>query len=188
MNLHIAENGEKRRSVNKGPFGGTGCLDEIGRSEPNGQPSNNRRAREDGVETMQFSEGPELKIQAEGPTLGAAFAEAALAMIGLVTDPAAIRLEETIEIDCDAPSAEQLLVKWLDAVVYEMKARGMIFGVFKVDTDGFQLHAEASGEHVPQERQGPAIRLKGATLKGLAVSEDLEDEWRVECTVDFDRA
>lgn len=136
---------------------------------------------------MHFSEGPELNIQAEGPTLGAAFAEAALAMIALVADPAAIRLEETIEINCDAPSAEQLLVKWLDAVVSEMNARGMIFGAFKIDTDGFQLNAEASGEHVPQERQVPSIKLKGATLKGLAVSEDLEDEWRVQCVVDFSR-
>ncbi len=136
---------------------------------------------------MQLSEDPELNIQGVGPTLGAAFGEAALAMIALVTDPAAVRLEETVEIDCAAPSAEQLLVNWLNAVVSEMAARGMVFGAFNVDTDGFQLHAAASGEHVSQERHAPAIEIKGATLRGLAVSEDPPGEWRAQCIVDFSR-
>ncbi len=57
---------------------------------------------------MQFPQGPKLNVQGVGPTLGAAFAEAALAMIALLTDLAAIRLEETIEIECDAPSAGRL--------------------------------------------------------------------------------
>jgi tRNA nucleotidyltransferase (CCA-adding enzyme) len=136
---------------------------------------------------MQLSEDPELNIQAEGPTLGAAFGQAALAMIAALTDPAAIRLEETIEIECAAPSAELLLADWLNAVVSEMAARGMVFGAFNVDTDGFQLHATASGEHVSQERHGPAIEIKGATLRDLAVSEDPLGEWRARCIVDFSR-
>lgn len=136
---------------------------------------------------MQPSEDPELNIQGVGPTLGAAFGEAALTMIALVTDPAAIRLEEAIEIDCAASSAEQLLVEWLNAVLSEMAARGMVFGAFNVDTDGFQLHATAIGEHFSQDRHAPAIDIKGATLKGLAVSEDPRGEWRVQCIVDFSR-
>jgi len=136
---------------------------------------------------MRPSEDPELNIEGVGPTLGAAFGDAALAMIALLTGPAAIRLEETIEIDCAASSAERLLVEWLNAVLSEMRARGMVFGAFNIDTDGFQLHATASGEHVSPERRGPAINIEGATLKGLAVSEDPRGEWRVHCTVDFFR-
>ncbi|MGO9172104.1 MAG: archease [Rhodomicrobium sp.] len=136
---------------------------------------------------MQPSEDPELNIEGVGPTLGAAFGQAALAMIAAVADPAAIRLEETIEIECAAPSAELLLADWLNAVVSEMAARGMIFGAFNVDTDGFQLRAAASGEHVSQERHGPAIEIKGATLRGLAVAEDRPGEWRAQCIVDFSR-
>jgi SHS2 domain-containing protein len=48
---------------------------------------------------MQFPQGSELNVQGVGPTLGAVFAEAALAMIALLSDLAAIRLEETIEIE-----------------------------------------------------------------------------------------
>ena len=136
---------------------------------------------------MQFSEDPDLSIQGMGPTLGAAFGQAALAMMAAVTDPAAIRLEETIEIECAAPSAELLLVSWLNAVASEMAARGMIFGAFNVDTDGFQLHAIAIGERVSKERHSPNVQIKGATLRGLSVAEDRPGEWRVQCIVDFSR-
>jgi SHS2 domain-containing protein len=40
---------------------------------------------------MQFREDPVLNIQGVGPTVGAAFAEAALAMMAAVTDPAAVK-------------------------------------------------------------------------------------------------
>lgn len=137
---------------------------------------------------MRSSKDPELNIEGVGPTLGAAFGEAALSMTALLTDPAAIRLKETIEIDCSATSAERLLVAWLNAVLSEMRARGMVFGAFNVDTDGFQLHATVSGEHVLPERQGAPIGIEGATLKGLAVSEEPRGQWRVSCTVGFFRA
>ncbi len=116
--------------------------------------------------------------------MGAAFEQAALAMTAVMTDPATVRLEETIEIDCAAPDAELLLVDWLNAVVYEMATRSMIFGAFKVDTDGFQLHAIAKGEHVSKERHAPAVEIKGATLTELAVNEDRPGEWRAQCVVD----
>ncbi len=102
---------------------------------------------------MQLSEDPELNVVGVGPTLGAAFAEAAPAMIALLTDPAAIRLQETIEIDCAAPSSERLLAERLNAVLSKMAAREMIFRAFNVETDGFQLPAAASGEHAAFARE-----------------------------------
>jgi tRNA nucleotidyltransferase (CCA-adding enzyme) len=136
---------------------------------------------------MQFREDPVLNIQGVGPTLGAAFAEAALAMMAAVTDPAAVKHEETVEIECAAPSAELLLVNWLNAVAFEMAARSMVFGAFNVDTDGFQLRATAIGERVSKERHAPNVEIKGATLRELAVAEDRPGEWRVQCTVEFAR-
>jgi len=136
---------------------------------------------------MRVSEDPDLNIQGVGPTLGAAFAEAALAMTAAVTDPAAIRHEETTEIECAAPSAELLLVNWLNAVASEMAARGMVFGAFNIDTDGFQLRATAIGERVSKEWHALNVKIKEATLRGLAVTEDRPGEWRVQCTVEFAR-
>jgi len=136
---------------------------------------------------MRFREDPVLNIQGVGPTLGAAFAEAALAMMAAVTDPAAVKHEETVEIECAAPSAELLLVNWLNAVAFEMAARSMVFGTFNVDTDGFQLRATAIGERVSKERHAPNVEIKGATLRELAVAEDRPGEWRAQCTVKFAR-
>jgi SHS2 domain-containing protein len=129
--------------------------------------------------------GPELNVQGVGPTLGAAFAEAALAVIGLVADTAAVRLEETIEIECNARSAERLLAEWLKAVLSEMAARRIVFGAFNVETDGFDLHATARGERISSERRVPLLQIKSARFKDLTAGEDLEGEWRVQCIVDF---
>ncbi len=108
-------------------------------------------------------------------------------MMAAITDPAAVRHEETVEIDCTASSAELLLADWLNAVISKMAEHGMVFGAFNVDTDGFQLHATAIGENISQERHAPAIQIKGATLKGLAVTEDPPGKWRAQCIVNFSR-
>jgi len=124
---------------------------------------------------MQFSGDPELNIEGTDPTLGAAFGQAALAMMAAITDPAAVRHEETVEIDCTASSAELLLADWLNAVISKITEHGMVFGAFNVDTDGFQLHATAIGEHVSQERHAPAIQIKGGTRTAM-ISQFLNSE------------
>jgi SHS2 domain-containing protein len=133
------------------------------------------------------SDDVNITIRGEGPTLSAAFAEAALAMTAVITDPAAVRLAEAVEIECMAPDAEHLLANWLNAVVHEMAARGMVFGAYQVDADGFQLRAIARGERLSGKRHAPAVEIKGATLAGLAVAEDRPGEWRAQCVVDIVR-
>ena len=101
-----------------------------------------------------------------------------------ITDPANVNLTESITIECAAPNAELLLVDWLNALIFEMATRGMIFGDFKVSIDGCRLHGIARGEAVSVERHDPAVEIKGATLKELAVVEDRPGEWRAQCVVD----
>jgi tRNA nucleotidyltransferase (CCA-adding enzyme) len=60
------------------------------------------------------------------------FAEAAVAMTAAVTDPASVSPLQPVEISCDGADPEILLVDWLNAVVYEMATRGMLFGRFDV--------------------------------------------------------
>ena len=62
-----------------------------------------------------------------GPSLEAAFEQAAFAMTGVITDPAKINLREFVQIECAAPNAELLLVDWLNALIIEMATRGIDF-------------------------------------------------------------
>ena len=77
-----------------------------------------------------------------------------------------------------------LLFEWLNAIVFEMATRRMLFQQFRVELDGFRLHASACGEPIDIARHQPAAEIKGATYTQLEVHEDSPGEWRAQCVVD----
>ncbi|MBI3275833.1 MAG: archease [Methylocystis sp.] len=125
-----------------------------------------------------------MGIRGFGPTLAAAFEQAALAMTAAVTDPAPIRLEHAVEIEAEAAKLDLLFLDWINALVFEMADRQMVFGAFTVTIDGRRLQAKAFGEHVSRARHAPAVEVKGATFTELAVVEDRPGLWRAQCVID----
>lgn len=126
----------------------------------------------------------DVGIRGTGPTLGSAFEQTAKAMTAAVTDPDAIEPEKTIEIHCHAPNMELLLVDWLNAIVYEMATRKMVFGRFSVRIRGNRISGRISGEQIDVERHAPATEIKGATLSELEVACGAEGRWHAQCVVD----
>ena len=102
----------------------------------------------------------------------------------VITDVKTVRPERAVAISCDAPTDDLLLVDWLNALVYEMATRCMLFSTFVVAIEDSHLHATAWGEPVDRARHEPAVEVKGATYTALRV-EQLEDgHWLVQCVVD----
>ena len=70
-----------------------------------------------------------------GSTLLAAsmtvFEQAALALTAVITH-AEIKSVIPVDVSCGAPDLELLFVDWLNAVIYEMAVRKMLFGRFAV--------------------------------------------------------
>ena len=131
-----------------------------------------------------FVHGADIGIRGLGPTEAAAFEQIALALTGVISDPRLVRPEHAVSITCEAPTAELLLVDWLNALVYEMATRRMLFSAFVVAIQDSTLSATAWGEAVEPTRHEPAVEVKGATYTELRV-ERLEDgHWRVQCIVD----
>jgi tRNA nucleotidyltransferase (CCA-adding enzyme) len=116
--------------------------------------------------------------------MAAAFEQAALAMIGIMTDPLAVGHGDTVTITAEAPTPDFLLLDWLNALVLEMATRRMIFGTFDVVIDGNRLVGTARGEPISRERHAPAVEIKGATLTELKVIEEAPGLWRAQCVVD----
>jgi SHS2 domain-containing protein len=106
-----------------------------------------------------------------------------LALTGVVTDPSRVRPLQPVPVFCQAESDELLLVEWLNALVYEMAVRAMLFADFAVEIEGGTLRATAYGEPVDIERHEPAVEIKAATLTALQVTEE-HGGWRVQCVVD----
>ena len=124
-----------------------------------------------------------MGVAGVGTTAAEAFEQAAYAVTALITD-APVEARETVTIRCRAPSLELLLLDWLNALVYEMATRGMLFGRFEVRIEGEQLAATVWGEPVDRARHQPAVEVKGATLTALEVSQDTPGVWRAACVVD----
>jgi SHS2 domain-containing protein len=132
-----------------------------------------------------FEHGADIGVRGVGPTMAAAFEQAALALTGVITDAALVRPLEPVAVSCEAPSDDILLVDWLNALVYEMATRRMLFTRFEVSIDGERhLHATAWGERVDPRRHEPAVEVKGATHTALRVARDPSGTWTAECIVD----
>ena len=130
-----------------------------------------------------FPHDADVGIRGRGATLAQAFEQAALALTGIVTD-AEIGDRTPVEVTCEAPDVEVLLVEWLNAIIYEMAVRNMIFGRFKVTITGTHLQGTMWGEPIDQVRHAPACEPKGATYTALRVAQEGDGTWSAACIVD----
>jgi SHS2 domain-containing protein len=131
-----------------------------------------------------FPHEADMGVRGVGRSLPEAFEQAALALMHVITDPARVAPRTTVDIECDAPDAEFLLADWLNALIYEMATRRMLFHDFSVNIDGTHLRAAARGETMDSKRHEAAVEAKGATLTALHVGRDPDGLWRAECVVD----
>jgi tRNA nucleotidyltransferase (CCA-adding enzyme) len=131
-----------------------------------------------------FPHQADMGVRGIGPTKEAAFEHAALAMTAVITDPASVAPLQAVPIVCEAPDDELLLVDWLNALVYEMAMRKMLFNRFAVRINGHSLQATAWGEPVDVARHQPAVEVKGATYTELSVKQDRQGRWVAQCVVD----
>ncbi len=131
-----------------------------------------------------FPHEADIGVRGFGGTPAEAFEQAALALAAAITDPVRVQPLETIEIQREAPSLDLLFLDWLNALIYEMAERRMIFGAFDIKIDEGRLTARAHGEKVSRRRHEPVVEPKGATFTELAVAEDAPGRWRAQCVVD----
>jgi tRNA nucleotidyltransferase (CCA-adding enzyme) len=131
-----------------------------------------------------FPHGADIGVRGIGATLAEAFAEAAVALIAVVSDPARIAAITAVDIRCAAPDDELLLADWLNALIYEMATRHLLFGRFDVRLGDHALAATAWGEPLDVARHRPAVEVKGATYTALSVARRADGLWVAQCVVD----
>jgi SHS2 domain-containing protein len=137
-----------------------------------------------------FHHVADVGVRGFGDTMAAAFEQAAMAMTAVVTEPGSVRAADWVEVACEAPNPEILLADWLNALVFEMATRHMLFSRFEVRIEGearnenWRLTAKAWGEAVDVARHQPAAEVKGATLSELEVARGSDGRWHAQCIVD----
>ena len=131
-----------------------------------------------------FEHQADIGIRAVAPSREQLFECLGEALTAIITDPAGVRTLEAVAISCEAPDDEILLVDWLNALIFEMSTRRMLFGGFDVELRGNKLGATVLGEAVDRARHQPVVEVKGATYTALRVEQDKAGNWRGQCVVD----
>jgi SHS2 domain-containing protein len=130
-----------------------------------------------------FPHDADVGVQGWGATAAQAFEQAAYALTAIITH-AEVKPQVLVQVRCEAPDLELLLVEWLNAIIYEMAVRKMLFGRFAVRIDDGRLEGTLWGEPVDVERHAPACEPKGATYTALRVAKNPAGTWSAACIVD----
>jgi len=131
-----------------------------------------------------FAHQADMGVRGYGRTREEAFAQAALALTAVVVPPESIAARELVRVACEAPDDELLLLDWLNAVVYQLSARKMIFARFQVRIAGTRLEGELGGEPLDVARHQPGVEVKAATATALRVAQLADGTWLAQCVVD----
>lgn len=130
-----------------------------------------------------FPHDADVGVRGFGSTVAEAFEQAAKALTAVVTE-AEVRGLVSVTVSCTAPDLELLFVDWLNAIIYEMATRRLLFSRFAVQIKNLNLSGVLWGEAVDVARHGPACEPKGATYTALEVAQQQDGSWSAACVVD----
>ena len=131
-----------------------------------------------------FPHEGDVGIRGYGTSPAHAFESAARAMVAVVVPLETIRPEKRVAVTCSAPDREILLIDWLNAIIFEIATRRMLFSRFQVEITGDTLKGAMWGEATDPDRHEPAVELKGATLTELSLSQGTDGRWVAQCVFD----
>ena len=131
-----------------------------------------------------FDHGADIGVRGIAVDEAGAFVQAAFALTAVITEPENVRQTDAVDIQCEAPDHELLLAEWLNALVYEMATRNMLFSRFELQLQEQSLTATAWGEAVDVKRHTPVVEVKGATYTSLKVTKRDDGLWIAQCVVD----
>jgi len=132
-------------------------------------------------EQIDISGDAGLKVR--GDTIEELFKNAAEGMFSLITDVSSISGTVKREINISADSIEDLLIRWLNELVFIFDAYGFTGRTFNVSIENNTLNASVSGGTFDPEVNESSLLIKAATYHGLSVKK-LDTHW--EAAVIFD--
>ncbi len=111
-------------------------------------------------------------IEAYGETLSERYANAAYALFDQITDIAKIEPLGELKIVLKAESREQLLVDFLQELLFVHDTEGLVFCDFDVRTDGRVLEAVVKGEKFDEKKHPKRSVVKGITYHRLEFDDE----------------
>jgi len=120
-------------------------------------------------------------VEAYGKDLGERFGNAAYAMFDQITDVGKVEPKGELRVVLSGESREQLLVDFLQELLFLHDTEGLLFSEFEVKTDGRSLEAYVRGEEYDSARHPKRSLVKGVTYHKLEI-----DDGKATITILFD--
>ncbi len=124
----------------------------------------------------------------DGGSPGELFVSALQALTDTMTPLDGVRPSVTQPVTLEAPTLEDLLVDWLNELVYRFEVQNMLFSAADVrvgEGDGrWRLSATVRGERFDPARHRSCVLVKNATYHGLHVVHE-QGTWRARIVFDI---
>jgi SHS2 domain-containing protein len=139
-----------------------------------------------GFETIDIS--GDAGIRAYGSTAEEMFINAAIGMYSLITDVNKIEERQEVEIAIKGDSAEGLLVKYLNELIFHFDTYNFIGRRIEISSFSIQppffIKAEIFGEEFDIGRHERRLLIKAATYHNIKI-EQVNDRWEVAVIFDI---
>ena len=119
-------------------------------------------------------------IEAWGPTLERAFAQAAEAFYETMLNVQKIDpiLEEHIQVD--GHDKKELLYNWIEQLLLEFDIKAMVYASYHIiiapdDLTSFKLRGKVRGEKYDRGKHGAKTEVKGVTYHLMTIEEDAKE-------------
>jgi len=127
----------------------------------------------------------DLGVRLFGDSLPRLFEQAAEALTFILTDPQAIRINESRRLLLEAKTDEELLITWLNELVYLFDTEGILFRNYDVlSVHDHHLEALAQGEIYDEGRHPIKTAVKAATYHQLKI-ETHQGVWTAQVIFDL---
>lgn len=112
----------------------------------------------------------EAGVEATGRDLRKAFANAALGMFSIIVELETVEPKENVQVEVEAPNREDILVSWLNELIYRFEAQSWVFCKFEVmELTDTHLKAKCWGEKADEHKHRFKTGVKSATYHALKV-------------------
>jgi SHS2 domain-containing protein len=118
----------------------------------------------------QFSHTADIGMRAFGRDMKELFANAAFGMFDIIADLEGLKTSIEQEIKLEAHDSEELLIAWLDELLYNFYTKSIIFSEFNIEEiSETAIKAKASGRPVGENRNRLKTEIKAATYGDLNI-------------------
>lgn len=132
----------------------------------------------------QFPHTADIGVRVYGRDLKELFENAAFAMFDIIADLEGLKGEIAQDFILEAQSEEELLIAWLDELLYNFYTKQIIFFKFEIDElTGTTIKVKAFGRPVGANRNRLKTEIKAATYHNLKIDKTPEG-YKVEIVFD----